>query len=241
MGRKSFLLLIVVWFMLASCAYQQQDLKQTTDADAIKTLVTYKQKTLDEVGTFKFTERKYIYETLDELANQLKASRKYTVLIRKETKTSEHFPLLELIDRDGDGKAEQFAYMPKKGGSTREFGFIFDLNKDVKIDYIVFNQGLALTKDNYDGKIDIHVIPTVDLDGDKFPDKGVTAWVYDTDFDGDVDKAEYLGKNFQKAIEKTEGDFTIRAWTGESKAGNIFADENKVLSDINSLLQEMSK
>jgi hypothetical protein len=95
---------------------------------------------------------------------------------------------------------------------------------------------------NYDGKIDIYVNPTVDLDGDKSPDEGVTAWVYDTDFDGDVDKAEYLGKNFQKAIEKTEDVFVIKAWTGEIKAGKDFNSfRNKVLSDINSLLQQINK
>jgi hypothetical protein len=255
MERRSLLPLMVVWFIFASCAYQQQDLKQARDTDAIKTIQTYKQKTLDELGTFRFNDRKYIHETLDELANQLRASRKYTVLIRKETKTFEAFPILELIDRDGDGKADSFAYTPKDGGDTQEFGFIFDLNKDGKIDYIVFNQGLAMTKDmkfywskyhwidsNYDGKIDIYVNPTIDLDGDKSPDEGVTAWVYDTDFDGDVDKAEYLGKNFQKSIEKTEGGFIIKAWTGEFKVGkDFFSFRNKVLSDINSLLQQMNK
>jgi hypothetical protein len=263
MERKSLLIVIVVWLMLTSCAYQHQDLKQTRETDAIKTIQTYKQKTLDELGTFRFNDRKYFYETLDELANQLRASTKYTVLIRKETKTFEEFPILELIDRDGDGKVDNFVYLTKSGEVPKgygfrkfqDFGFIFDLNRDGKIDYIVFNQGLAMTKDmkpywskyhwidsNYDGKIDIYVNPTIDLDGDKFPDEGVTAWVYDTDFDGDVDKAEYLGKNFQKAIEKTEDVFVIKAWTGEIKAGKDFNSfRNKVLSDINSLLQQMNK
>ena len=163
-------------------------MKQAKDTDAIKTLATYKQKTLDELGTFRFNDRRHFYETLDELANQLRASRKYTVVIRKETKTIDRFPILELADRDGDGKPDQLYYTTKKGDFTQEVGFIFDLNKDGKIDYIVYNQGLAPSKDmkvywskyhwidsNYDGRIDIHVIPTIDLDGDKFPDKGVTA------------------------------------------------------------------
>ena len=257
MERKSLIAIMVVWFIFASCSYQQQDLKQARDTDAIKTIQTYKQKTIDELGPFRFDERKYIYETLDELANQLRASRKYTVLLRKETKTIDLFPILELIDRDGDGKADQFVYLPKGGempkdygfSSSQEFGFIFDLNKDGKIDYIVFNQGLAMTKDmkpywskyhwidsNYDGKIDIIVIPTIDLDGDKFPDEGVTGWVYDTDFDGEVDKAENLGKNFQKSIKKTEVGFTIKGWTREVKVEKDFSSfTNKVLSDINSM------
>jgi hypothetical protein len=258
MERKWFPIVIFVWLTLASCAYQQQDLKQARDTDAIKTLQTYKQKTLDELGTFRFSDRKYIYETLDKLANQLRASPKYTVLIRKETNTFEDFPILELVDRDGDGKADLFVYVTKSGElpkgypfrSSQEFGFIFDLNKDGKIDYVVFNQGLARTKDmkpywskyhwidsNFDGKIDINVIPTVDLDGDKRPDDGVTAWIYDTNFDGDVDKAEYLGKDFQKPIENTEDGFIIKDWTGERKVGKDYFSDifSKILTEINSL------
>jgi hypothetical protein len=233
MGRKCFLLLIIAWFLLVGCATQQ----------------LRKEATLDNLGTFKFNERKHIYETFDELANRLRASRYYVVLKKKEIKIDDDVMILELADRDGDGKADSFACTPKKGGDTQDFGFIFDLNKDGKIDYIVFNQGIAMTKDmkvywskyhwidsNYDGKIDIHVLPTIDLDGDKFPDKGVTGWIYDTDFDGDVDKVEYLGEDFQKPVEKTEGDFIIKAWTGEDKVGkDYFVGMSKILSAINSL------
>ena len=205
-----------------------------------------KEATTDKLGTFKFNERKNIYETFDELANRLRASRYYVVLKKKEIKIDDKVSVLELVDRDGDGKADQFVLYPTM---TPDFGFMFDLNKDGKIDYIVFNQGLALTKDmkpywskyhwidsNFDGKIDIHVIPTIDLDGDKCPDKGVTAWIYDTNFDGDVDKAEYLGKDFQKPIENTEGVFIIKEWGIESKEGkDYFSRMSKVLSEINSM------
>lgn len=233
MERKLFLLLIIAWFLLVGCTSQQ----------------LRKEATTDKLGTFKFDERKNIYEILDEIANRLRASRSYVVLKKKEIKIDDNVLIFELADRDGDGKADSFAFTPKKGGNGQDFGFIFDLNKDGKIDYIVFNQGLAMTKDmkfywskyhwidsNYDGKIDIHVLPTIDLDGDKWPDKGVTAWIYDTNFDGDVDKAEYLGKDFQKPIENTEDGIIIKAWTGERKAGkDYFFAMNKVISVINSL------
>ena len=235
MGKKLFLLLIIAWFLLIGCATQQPRKEAPTD----------------KLGTFKFNERKNIYETFDELANRLRASRYYVVLKKKKIKIDDKVLILELSDRDGDRKAEQFVVYP----DTQDFGFIFDLNEDGKIDYIVFNQGLAMTKDikpywskyhwidsNFDGKIDIHVIPTIDLDGDGFPDEGVTAWIYDTNFDGDVDKAEYLGKDFQKPIEKTEGVFIIKKWGIESKVGkDYFSGMSKVLLDINSLLQQMNK
>ena len=241
MGKKLFLLLIIACFLLIGCTSQQ----------------LRKEATTEKLETSKFNERKNIYETLDELANRLRASRKYTVLIRKETNSIEDFPILELVDRDGDGKADMFVYVTKSGElpkgypfrSSQEFGFIFDLNKDGKIDYVVFNQGLVLTKDmkpywskyhwidsNFDGKIDINVIPTVDLDGDKRPDEGVTAWIYDTNFDGGVDKAEYLGKDFEKPIENTEGVFIIKEWGIESKKGkDYFPGMSKILSYINSM------
>ena len=233
MGRKCFLLLIIAWFLLVGCATQQ----------------LRKEATLDNLGTFKFNERKHIYETFDELANRLRASRYYVVSKKKEIKIDDKVLVLELVDRNGDGKAEQFALYSKGVKDTQDFGFMFDLNKDGKIDYIVFNQGLAMTKDwkpywskyhwidsNFDGKIDIHVIPTIDLDGDKFPDEGVTAWIYDTNFGGDVDKAEYLGKDFQKPIENTEGVFIIKEWGIESKVGrDYFSGMSKILSAINSI------
>jgi hypothetical protein len=229
MERKLFLLLIIAWFLLIGCASQQ----------------LRKEATTDKLGTFKFHERKNIYAILDEIANRLRASRYYVVLKKKEIRIDDKVFVLELSDRDGNGKADQFVLYP----DTQDFGFMFDLNKDGKIDYIVFNQGFAMTKDikpywskyhwidsNFDGKIDIHVIPTIDLDGDGWPDEGVTAWIYDTNFDGDVDKAEYLGKDFQKPIENTEGVFIIKAWTGEFKAGkDYFSGKNKILSYINSM------
>jgi hypothetical protein len=229
MERKLFLLLIIALFLLIGCTPQQ----------------LRKEATTDKLGTFKFDERKNIYEILDETANRLRASRYYVVLKKKEIKIDDKVFVLELSDRDGNGKANQFVLYPDR----QDFGFMFDLNKDGKIDYIVFNQGLAMTKDmkpywskyhwidsNFDGKIDIHVLPTIDLDGDGFPDKGVTAWIFDTDFDGDVDKVEYWGEDFQKPIEKTKGVFIIKAWTGESKVGkDYFSTMSKRLSEINSL------
>ncbi len=131
MGKKLFLLLIIACFLLIGCTSQQ----------------LRKEATTEKLETFKFNERKNIYQTLDELANRLRASRKYTVLIRKETNSFEDFPILELVDRDGDGKADMFVYVTKSGElpkgypfrGSQEFGFIFDLNKDGKIDYVVFN------------------------------------------------------------------------------------------------------
>jgi hypothetical protein len=222
----------------------------------IKTFSVYKQKTLDELDSFDFERRMYIYETIDELANQLWDSPKLFSLKKEKKETFEGFPILQLSDKDLDGKADEFAYLPQEGRDTQEFGFMFDLNKNGKIDYIVFNGGLIPTKgfkkmiwqnyhgidSNYDRKVDIFVYSNnIDLDGDKSLDEGISGWVYDTDFDGTVDKAEYLGENFIKPVEKREGIFIIKTVFGEKKWGKelSFKKEffmNLILSDINSMM-----
>ncbi len=207
-----------------------------------------------EIGPFQFEKRLYIYEAVDKIANRLLKSSLYKVLKEKRTGTFKDYPILKLVDRDGDGKADEFLYFPEKGERTQEFGFIFDLNGDGKIDYIVFNGGPLFSKDfkkmiwmnyhwidsNYDGKQDIFVYNDVDLDGDGFFDEGITAWIYDRDFNGTVDEDEYLGRDFSKLIEKKDGILIVKTalreykWKTDDKG--VFSHGDKIFSDINSML-----
>jgi hypothetical protein len=224
---------------------------QTAD---VRMISVYKQKTLGELGSFDFEKRMYICETINDLAIQLNRSPVGTTLKKSGARqVFKDFPALELGDRDLDGKAEQFAYLPEKGENTQEFGFIFDLNRDGNVDYIVFNGGIGFTKDfkkfiwnnyhwidsNYDGKIDIFVYNNnISLDDDSFPDEGITGWVYDMDFDGFVDKAEYLGDSFQQPAEERNGIFIIKAFFGEKRWAKTDSFEfcDKILSDINFIM-----
>jgi hypothetical protein len=212
-----------------------------------------------DIGPFDFEKRWDIYQKIDERANQLLKYPKSTVLKKKATRLSGKEYILELIDRTGDGKANEFAYVPKGGGRTQEFGFIFDLNHDGKIDYIVFNGGPVMIVDpvtkkfkkmmwmnyhwidsNYDGKIDIMVFNDIDLESKGIVDEGITAWIYDTEFNGTVGQAEYLGRGFEQPVEKKDGCFTVKIYTGEKRVcgsdKDFFTDFNTILSDINSLL-----
>ena len=160
-----------------------------------------------------------------------------------------HTPIIAMYDNDLDGKADAYANLPAGETSTMDFGFIFDLNHDNRMDYVVFNGGPFPTKDmkmgwmnyhfinsNYDGKVDI-LIYNVDLDGDKRLDENVCAWFYDTDFDGIIDKAEYLGPGVEIPIPETNGGFLLKSATGEKSLLKKNLEEG--LASLSGLLSEI--
>ncbi|WP_069309190.1 EF-hand domain-containing protein [Porphyrobacter sp. LM 6] len=131
-----------------------------------------------------------------------------------QSSTFTQYPLLQVEDRDSDGKADFFAYLPPDGSDqTQEFGAFFDLDGNGQTDCVVVYGGLlfdarmeailwhhyALDTDG-DGKFDVRVFEAIDLGHDGLPDDGVTAWVYDTDHDGLIDKAEHIAKGNITAI-----------------------------------------
>lgn len=251
-----FLFMILLSSIAIVCVAQfegeEEEESWGSSEPTLSTLAVYKQKTLAEVGQFQMGRNVHIHETLDHLANQLGRSRTNVVLKSSSTSTFTEYPILELIDRDGDKRPDQFAYSPETGGNTQDFGFLFDLNKDGKADYLVFNQGTMVTKpfkivwtfyhmvdSDYDGKIDIWIYPDVDLDGDKFMDEGVTAWLYDINQDGKIDKGEHLGRDMRKTIDELDGVLKIKCMTQKNiEVGDagLLKFSNNVLSDINALM-----
>lgn len=193
------------------------------DMEKLRAFQQQKQSTLEGLGQFEYEKRFDMYETIDALSVRLLMIPRDVPLKTERTATFEGFPLLQLSDRDLDGTADQFAYMPEGGGNTQEFGLMFDLNRDGRVDYLVFNGGPLFNRDftkrfwmnfhwidsNHDGRTDIYVYNAIDLDGDEFLDEGLTAWLFDTDFNGTVDRAEYLGRDFQQDIEEAGGSFHI--------------------------------
>jgi hypothetical protein len=218
------------------------------------TVSAYKQRRLDEISPFVFANRYKTYEAIDQIANMLWHSHTIQRIVERRTNTFPQFPILLLYDRDGDSKPEEFSYEPEGGGESQEFGFFFDLNRDGKADYVVFNGGPMFTKDlkqmiwmnyhgidtNYDGKVDVQVLNAIDLNGDTFPEPGATTWFYDRDFDGRMDDGEYLAPKFQEPVERN-GDILVskRAFSfdksrgGGPKVGDDFEFYDGLLSDIN--------
>ncbi len=172
-----------------------------------------KRQAIASVAANGFEHRESTKKELDKVYSIYWNSPKLNKIHQNKTmNTGEFFklvPIFTLIDRDGDGKADQFSYSKtKQDKDSKEFGFIYDLNKDGKIDYLVFYGGSVMTKElklhwfnyhfidsNFDNKFDIYVNNgAIDLNNDGLiDDKNISAWVYDRDFDGKIDSAEYLG------------------------------------------------
>ena len=219
--------------------------------------IPFVQKEVDAIGEFEWDQRLQIRSGIDEIAFRLLTIGKSSPLKKGKSKLMEDSPtpVIAVYDKDLDGKEDTFAHLAVGETSTLDFGFIFDLNHDGKMDYAVFNGGPLPTKDmkvlwmnyhyldsNYDGKIDI-LIYNVDLDGDKFLDKNVWAWLYDNDFDGTIDEGEYLGPGVEMPVPEIEGAFVIKSATGEKRLlkkdlqeGLVFL--SGVLSEANALLAQ---
>lgn len=180
---------------------------------------------LAKIGQYEDRRRWETYLGVGELFDRLwlqPASRR--VLRKGEFQTFKDYPVLILEDRDEDGKADFYGYHPPGGTKdTQEFGAFFDLSGDGLPDWIVFYGGSAMTNEvklfywhhhaidtNGDGRFDVRIYGLIDMDGDGFPEEGATAWVYDIDHDGLVDKAEHIIDGRVTQIEAENGALPLR-------------------------------
>ena len=247
---KMILINIIVGFIffLVGCASETQIIKPWPKYEGP---MPFKETAMMEIGEFSLENRIAIYEQTDKLAFHLLMSPYSKVIMEGESKTMRQLPVLKLSDRDSDDNADEFAQYPKSSTKTQNFSFIFDFNKDGRIDYCVFNGGPALSDkkkmvwmnyhwidSNKDGKIDIMVYK-VDLNNDKFIDDDIEAWLYDTNFDGIIDRAEYLGKNFQQDIEEANGIFVFNGPTGKISLKK--EDSKQSIAGLSALLSEINE
>lgn len=195
------LALILLLSVGAGHADQGSDIEQAKQSFRV-----YKQMALDDIGPFEFERRSYFLETIDELCRVILSFPDRDIIATTTTRTIGGSPILDLIDIDGDGKADSFIYSSESGSSTQHFGYVFDMNNDGAYDHIVFSQGVQIAKPfkiistfyhmidtNYDGRIDVWVRPDTDLNNDGAIDEGVFSWLYDVDYDGRIDKGDHLG------------------------------------------------
>jgi len=216
-------------------------------------LSEYKQSSLATLGPFELSRQLEFVHTIDGVAEALWNSPYHVKTTSHNTKTIQGCPMLTFLDRDGDGKPEMFAYGVGKDECRHEWGLFFDLNRDGKVDYLVFNGGLVPVKDpirirwwnyhcidsNSDGNIDVLVFTDIDLNDDTLPDEGITVWLYDTDFDGRIDRGEILGNNIRRLLDEENGAFLLkRAYPGNAptipKGSELSRIFNEMLHDVNS-------
>lgn len=190
-------------------------------------LALREQATLKRLSTYEAKHRLAYYETMNRLVNRLRTS---STLVKIKTIRSTAFgsgyPRLLFFDRDGDGLPDEWQYLSKNGNDNQEFGFIFDTNGDGHADYIVFNGGIDMSfannsfkfiwwnihliDTNHDGHFDVMVVNDISLHKPHVVDNGVSAWLYDSNHDGKIDTAEYLGPGIKKPLARVHGKFRVQ-------------------------------
>jgi hypothetical protein len=114
------------------------------------------------------------------------------------------------------------------GPESSEFGFHYDLNRDGRYDYIVYNGGYTMDFNywfyhwvdaNYDGKIDRIVYAEIFSPGDSTVKPGLTVWVEDIDGDGTPDNVSYVDIRSRERIPMTavDGKWTFQCMIGEEE------------------------
>ena len=156
-------------------------------------------------------------------------------------------------DADGDNKADEWAFFAPDKETTQEFGYMYDLNKDGQVDYILYHGGLMVSHDkqfyyyfyhlideDYDGKIDTWTNSVAIQPGDKDPDPHWVLWVECNNQDGKPEMVSYLnipGCMF-KPVEKSADKWLYKSFFGEKE---LDASNPDFFSFHNSLLQMLKK
>jgi hypothetical protein len=134
--------------VLSACAsvetYESRELPADQSADPTSYADSVCEATpITTLGEYNYDNRYAIHQNIDALSRQLWKLETEKIVRTTKTSTFQENDVLELIDLNGDNYPEQYAYWGKgrSRNETQDFGFIYDLNNDAKIDYIVFYQG----------------------------------------------------------------------------------------------------
>lgn len=189
-----------LWILLTIC---QLGWSQPNRA-LIKDYKTAKQNASNKFVNFNINNRKALYQGMDVLPRLIwgKLKGKYLIYHKCAIKNQDYY--IVFYDYDNDRTADQFVLQTMDRKELRDdFGFIYDLNNDGKIDYIIYNGGSMITNDdpffhyfyhwidtNYDGQIDALAYNYVIYDEDTRPDPSKIFWIIDLDHDGKPDRVD---------------------------------------------------
>ena len=160
---------------------------------------------------------------------------------------------MQFYDLDGDLKPEAWAFFAPGKETTQEFGNMYDLNRDGRVDYILYHGGLMISHDkqlyyyfyhlideDYDGKIDTWTNSVAIQPGDKDPDPHWLLWVKCTNQDGKPETVNYLnipGCMF-KPVDKSADKWLYKSFFGDME---LDASNPDFFSFHNLLLEKLMK
>ncbi len=159
-----------------------------------------------KLSSFNNDNRMDFYQSMDLLPRIVWGKLESKFLTKKQCTINNESYMLVLSDYDNDAIADQFVLQTLDGKDVwKEFGFMYDLNKDGKIDYIVYNGGFELSKNNdfyyffyhwidadFDGKMDALAYNVFVHPGDSLPDPNTVLWIMDTDKNGEPDSIDCI-------------------------------------------------
>lgn len=247
--------------LLGSCGLIFMSCAGRVSADT--PLSRYKERQLANLGRFEPEKMVQVHSVMNDLFLRLWDSEDRKILYEYEAETfAPRYPVLQLLDVDGDDVAEQFAYERERGGdsNSQEFGYFFDLDRDSRIDYVIFYGGPMMSEgaesmwwmnyhdidSNADGKTDHALFQgSTDLNRNRRVEPEIGLWLIDVDLDGLLDRAVYLADGFERPVRIRRGRLDL--------SRNLILEDNDVmvgepvsrlgdalLSDINEALKSGS-
>jgi hypothetical protein len=201
------------------------------------------------------------YRTISRVADVLRRENRYvTTLHMRPTDTFPAYPMLLLIDADGNGRAETFAYQTSaEDTDTLEFGMFFTLPGEGRPHWLVFNGGPGMQEDgqggvsmfwathhyidrNGDGAFDIYAVNG----GPDLAAPTDSEWIYDDDFDGRIDRAERIIDGGVQNLADAEGRIHPANPMGNYGEGTaigapFFAGADAVAADIAQSLEVLAQ
>lgn len=164
-----------------------------------------KERIIDHVVPQRYENFQKLFADMDTLPFIL-FGRTTAKLVRSDTlHLNGDIHKMELFDLDNDGVADEFHILTVEGKPSQDFGFLYDLNRDKLVDYIVFWGGLAFTHEqefykytyhmvdeNYDGIVDLQTSSVVNQPGDSLPDPHFVLLVRDNNKDGAVEEVSFM-------------------------------------------------
>lgn len=195
---KHYVLIVVLCMGITSLGQSKKGL--------IKEYKHAVEKVVSNRSLHNINDRLELYKSMDQVPRIIwgKASRK--LILKKKIRINSSDLIMGLYDYDNDHVPDQFVLETLKGKIlNQEFGFIYDLNKDSKIDYIIYYGGAMITEEsplvfyfyhwidtNYDNKIDALAYCHIVYENETLPDPQKILWIMDKDKNGTPDFIDSL-------------------------------------------------